>query len=152
MTESQSESCSVLLDPLQPLYSPQNSPGQNTGVGSLSLLQGIFPDKGTNPGLLHCRQILYQLRYQRSPNVTGLYHFKGKRIPPRLWHCLMANFIFSSTELCYPSIYLSIFLSNLSTFLSFFPLFLFPAFYVCMCVYFNSRKLLERVYQTLKMK
>ena len=45
MTESQSESCSVVLDPLQPLYSPQNSPGQNTGVGSLSLLQGIFPGK-----------------------------------------------------------------------------------------------------------
>ena len=37
------------------LYSPLNSPGQNTGVGSLSLLQGIFPTQGSNPGLLHCR-------------------------------------------------------------------------------------------------
>ena len=36
------------------LYSPWNSPGQNTGVGSLSLLQGIFPTRGSNPGLLHC--------------------------------------------------------------------------------------------------
>ena len=37
------------------------SPGQTTGVGSHSLLQGIFPTQGSNPGLLHCRQILYQL-------------------------------------------------------------------------------------------
>ena len=42
---------------------PWNSPSQNTGVGSLSLLQGIFPTQGSNPGLLHCR-ILYQLTYQ----------------------------------------------------------------------------------------
>ena len=40
------------------LYSPWNSPGQNTGVGSLSLLQGIFPTQGSNPGLPHCRWIL----------------------------------------------------------------------------------------------
>ena len=33
------------------LFSPGNSPGQNTGVGSLSLLQGIFPTQGLNPGL-----------------------------------------------------------------------------------------------------
>ena len=39
------------------LYSPWNSPGQNTGVGSLSLLQGIFLTQGSNPGLLHCRWI-----------------------------------------------------------------------------------------------
>jgi len=43
--------------------SPWNSPGQNTGVGSLSLLQGIFPTQGLNPGLTHCRQILYQLNH-----------------------------------------------------------------------------------------
>ena len=42
------------------LYSPWNSPGHNTGVTSLSLLQGIFPTQGLNPGLLHCRQILCQ--------------------------------------------------------------------------------------------
>ncbi|KAB0353465.1 hypothetical protein FD755_023832 [Muntiacus reevesi] len=40
---------------------------QNTGVGSLSLFQGIFPTQGLNPGLLHCRQILYQLSQQGSP-------------------------------------------------------------------------------------
>ena len=48
---------------LQPhgLTSPWNSPGQNPGVGSLSLLQGIFPTQGSNPGLPPCRRILYQL-------------------------------------------------------------------------------------------
>ena len=51
------------------LYSPRNSPGQNTGVGSLSLLQGIFPTQGLNPGLPHCRQILYQLSQQGSPRI-----------------------------------------------------------------------------------
>ena len=52
-----SESCSVVSDTLRPcrLYSPWNSPGQNTGVGSLFLLQGIFPTQGSNPGLPHCR-------------------------------------------------------------------------------------------------
>ena len=53
---------------LQPhgLYSAWNSPGQDTGVGSLSLLQGIFPIQGSNPGLPHCRQILYQLNHNIS--------------------------------------------------------------------------------------
>ena len=50
-----------------PWNSPWNSPGQNTGVGSLSLLQGIFPTQGSNPGLPHCRQILYQLSHKGSP-------------------------------------------------------------------------------------
>ena len=54
-----------MSDSLRPrgLYSPWNSPGQITGVGSLSLLQGIFPTQGSNLGLLHCRWILYQLNY-----------------------------------------------------------------------------------------
>ena len=51
------------------LYSPQNTPGQNTGVGSLSLLQGIFPTQGSNPGLPHCRWILYQLSHKESPRI-----------------------------------------------------------------------------------
>ena len=45
------------------LYSPWNSPGQNTGVSRLSLLQGIFPTQESNPGLLPCKQIFYQLSY-----------------------------------------------------------------------------------------
>ena len=43
------------------------SPVQNTGMGSLSLLQGIFPIQGSNPGLPHCRRILYQLRHKGGP-------------------------------------------------------------------------------------
>ena len=48
---------------------PWNSLGQNTGVGSCPLLQGIFPTQGSNPGLPHCRQILYQLSHQGSPRI-----------------------------------------------------------------------------------
>ena len=64
-----SESCSVVSNSLRPhgLYSPWNSPGQNTGVGSHSLLQGIFPTQGSNPGLPHYRWILYHLSHQGSP-------------------------------------------------------------------------------------
>ena len=69
LSESESESCSVVSNFLQPhgLYSPWNSPGQNTGVGSLFLFQGIFPSQRLNPGLLHCRPILYQLSQKGSP-------------------------------------------------------------------------------------
>ena len=51
------------------LYSPWNSPGQNTGVSRLSLLQEIFPTQGLNPGLLHCRWIIYQLSHKGSPRT-----------------------------------------------------------------------------------
>ena len=69
--KSESESPSVVSNSLghQGLYSPWNSPVQNTGVGSLSLLQGFFPTQGSNPGLLHCRQILYQLNHKGSPRI-----------------------------------------------------------------------------------
>ena len=61
----ESESGSIVSDSLQPhrLYNPWNSLGQNTGLDSLSLLQGIFPTQGLNLGLPHCRWILYQLSY-----------------------------------------------------------------------------------------
>ena len=61
------------------LYSPWNSPGQNTEVGSHSLLQGIFLTQGLKRGLLHCRWILYQLSYQGSPKVSKNF-LKMKRI------------------------------------------------------------------------
>ena len=48
---------------------PWNSPGQDTGVGSFSLLQGIFPTQRSNPGLPHCRQILYQLSHKGGPRI-----------------------------------------------------------------------------------
>ena len=58
---------------LQPagLLCPWDSPGRNTGVGSHSLLQRIFPTQGSNPHLLHCRQILYRLSHQGSPLKTA---------------------------------------------------------------------------------
>ena len=56
---------------LQPsrLLCPWDFPGKNTGVGCQALLQGIFPTQGSNPGLLHCKWILYQLSYQGSPDI-----------------------------------------------------------------------------------
>ena len=69
--ENESESCSVVSNSLRPygLYRAWNFPGQNTGVGSLSLLQGIFPTQGLNPGLLHSRWNLYQLSHKWSPRI-----------------------------------------------------------------------------------
>ena len=90
------DSHSVMSDSLQPhgLYSPWNSAGQNTGVGSLSLLWGIFPTQGSNPGLPHCRQILYQLSHQGSPRRLEwvAYPFSRGSSQPRnrtrgLLHC-----------------------------------------------------------------
>ena len=76
------ESHSIMSDSLWPhgLYSPRDSPGQNTGVGSLFLLQGIFPTQESNRGLLHCRRILYQLSYQGSPQKT--YASPNPRVHP----------------------------------------------------------------------
>ena len=51
---------------------PWDFPGKNTGVGFHFLLQGIFPTQGSNPGLLHCRQILYCLSHQGSPYLAKL--------------------------------------------------------------------------------
>ena len=69
---------------LQPhgLYSPWDSPGQNTGVGSHSLLQGIFPTQGSNPGLPHCGWILYQLSYQGTlKHVKQQIIFSSRFLP-----------------------------------------------------------------------
>ena len=67
------------------LYSPWNSPGQNTGVGSLSLFQGIFPTQGSNPGLPHCRWILYQLSHKGSTRILEwvAYPFSSRSYWPR---------------------------------------------------------------------
>ena len=66
----ESENRSVVSDSLRPhgQHNPWTSPGQNTGAGSLSLPQWIFSTQGSNQGLQHCRQMLYQLRHQGSPN------------------------------------------------------------------------------------
>ena len=77
----ESEVRSVMSNSLWPhgLHSPWNSPGQNTGVDSLSLLQGIFPTQGLNPGLPHCRWILYQLSHKGNPRILEwvAYPFSG---------------------------------------------------------------------------
>ena len=87
MYESESETHSVMSSSLlsQGLYSPWHSPGQNTGVGNFSLLQGIFPTQGSNPGLLHCRWILYQLSHKRSPRILEwvAYPFSSRSSQPR---------------------------------------------------------------------
>ena len=77
-----SESCSVVSDSLRlhGLFSLWNSPGQNTGVGSYSLLQQIFLTQESNQGLLHCRQILCQLSYQESP--------WNLRVGLKMWVCI----------------------------------------------------------------
>ena len=67
----QCESHSVMFNSLWPhgLYSPWNSSGQNTGMDSPSLFQGILPTQGSNPGFPHCGQILYQLSHKGSPSI-----------------------------------------------------------------------------------
>ena len=72
--ESVRESRAVMSEFLRPhgLYSPWNSPGQNTGVGSLFLLQGIFPTPGPNPGLPCRRRILCQLSHKGSPKGVAI--------------------------------------------------------------------------------
>ena len=69
MRNSESEGHSVLSDSFRPHGHPWNSLGQNTGVVSLSLLQAIFPTQGLNPGLPHCRWILYKMNHQGSPRI-----------------------------------------------------------------------------------
>ena len=89
---SESEICSVVSD-----YSPWNSLSQNTGVGSLSLLQGIFSTQGSNPGLPHCRQILYQLSHKESPGILEWVAcpFSSGSSQPRNWpriSCIAGGF------------------------------------------------------------
>ena len=61
------------IEPMSPALQvdslPPEPPGKpkNTAVGSLKLLQGIFPTQESNQGLLHCRMILYQLSYPQLP-------------------------------------------------------------------------------------
>ena len=82
-----SESHSVMSNSLWPhgVYNPWNSLGQNTGMGSLSLLQGIFPTQGLNPGLPNCRQIHYQLSHKGSPRILDwvAYRFSSRSSRPR---------------------------------------------------------------------
>ena len=69
------------------LYSPWNSPGQNIGVGNLSLLQGIFPTQGLNSGLPHFGWILYQVSHKGSSRILECiaYPFSSWFSQPRNW-------------------------------------------------------------------
>ena len=88
----------VRLFEVHGLYSPWDSPGQNTGVGSRSLLQGILPTQGLNSGLSHCRPILYQLSHQGSPRILDrvAYPFSSGSSQPRNWtgvSCIAGRFL-----------------------------------------------------------
>ena len=113
---------------LHGLNKPWNSPGQNTGVGRPSLLQGIFPSRGSNPGLPHCGQILSHLNHQRRQCfISSLTTLKSlvlrfaALLPPasrgrsshssfgtlqgwecygRAWaHCILSHFLFTDTPM-----------------------------------------------------
>ena len=94
-----SESRSVVSSSLQPhgLYSLWNSPGQNTGVGSLSVLQWIFPSQWSNWDLMHYRWILYQLSHKGSPRILEwiAFPFTSGSSQPRNWtrvSCIAGEF------------------------------------------------------------
>ena len=79
------------------LYCPWNSPVQNTGGGSRSLLQGIFLTQGSNPDLTRCRWILYQLSHKGSPRILEwlAYPFSSGSSQPRNWtgiSCIAGRF------------------------------------------------------------
>ena len=86
---------------VQLFATPRNFPGWNTGVGSRSLLQGIFPMQGSNPRTLpHCRRILYQLSHQGSPWILEwvAYLFSRGSSWPRDWtgvSCIAGGFFTS---------------------------------------------------------
>ena len=78
------QSCLTLCDPID--YTVHGIlQAQNTGVGSLPLLQGIFPTQGSNSGLPHCSQILYQLSHKGSPRILEwvAYPFSDRSSPLR---------------------------------------------------------------------
>ena len=78
----ENESCSVLSNSwlAYGLYIPWNSPGQNPGVVSLSLLHGIFQTQRLNPGLPNCSWILHQLSHKGSQRILEweAYHFSSR--------------------------------------------------------------------------
>ena len=72
-----------------------DSPGKNTGIRSHSLLQGIFLTQGLNPGLLHCRQILYHLSHQGNP-ASSVQFSSVAQLCPTLCNpmdCIMPGFL-----------------------------------------------------------
>ena len=83
-TEPLHFTCSVMSDYFHlvgyRLFCPWDSPGKNTGVGSLSLLQEIIPTQGLNSGLPHCWWILYQLSHKGSPRTLEWVAYPFSRV------------------------------------------------------------------------
>ena len=85
-------------------------PGTNTGVGCHALLQGIFPTQGWNPGLLHCRWVLYHLSHQGSPGEILLIHFSAVFSPVTLHLILVTETkLFSFSSYIYLPLFIFIF-------------------------------------------
>ena len=82
------QSCPALCNPMDYSLCAWTSPGKNIGMGSLSLLQGIFLIQGSNLGLPHCKQILYHLSHQGNPQRT----FSHQVLGPLGFICGMASF------------------------------------------------------------
>ena len=135
-----SEGPSVMSDSLWPhgLYSPWNSPGQNTGVGNISLLQGIFPTQGSNPGFLHCRWIQYQLSHKGSPRILEwvAYPFSSRSSQPRNWtrvSCIAGGFFTSwATRETHMHICIYIYIYRYASWVSIFKLFFISLFDLCL--------------------
>ena len=97
------------LEPTR-LLCPWDSPGKNTGVSHHALFQGIFPTQGPNPGLPHCRWILYHLSYQGSPGILewAAYPKIKEKLLNKFEIVISTNVLCSQTETAY---YLSFFFS-----------------------------------------
>ena len=83
---------SLYLTLCDPMDSPWDSPDQNTGVGSCSLLQGMLETQESNQGLLHCRWILYQLSYQGSPQERLKWKSNNEILPNIKNCCLLETY------------------------------------------------------------
>ena len=89
------QSCLTLCNPMDcsPLSSSvhEDSPGKNTGVGCHAVFQGIFPTQGSNPGLPQCRQTLYCLSHQGSPNKGLTTCLCGFSVDKMVWFLVSSS-------------------------------------------------------------
>ena len=94
------QSCLTLCDPID---CPWNSPGQNTGVGSLSLLRGIFPIQELNSGLSHCKWILHQLSHHGNPRILEwvAYPFSSGSFPTQELNWVLPHYRWILYQLSY---------------------------------------------------
>ena len=124
-----------MSDSLRPhgLYSPWNSLGQNTEVGSLSLLQGIFPTQGLNPGLLPWGQIVYHLSYQGSIKMEMQYFscFPCSHKPLSHYRRILNELSFKCTALSFQIAHLN---GNLRTYVKAFVLFISNLYLSCFVI------------------